>query len=51
MKILPNWLLCVVTTLGWHIDAVRNTGVAEVERRWPTVFLGLWRGHVVARTK
>ena len=51
MKRIPNWLLCLVTTLGWHIEVVRNHCVAELERRWPAVFLSIWHGHVVARSK
>ncbi len=46
---LSNRWLCVVTTIFWRVDRIRNTAFPEIECRWPKVFLAVWRGRVIAR--
>lgn len=51
MRQLPNWLLAIVGTVGWRCSAIRQTTVAEVERRWPAVFLSTLGNVVIVRVR
>lgn len=50
MNHLPNIILCVVATLFWHLDRVRNACWPEIKRRHPTVYLRELGGRVLVLT-